>query len=93
MLTKVKWNEEKKEEENENEEKLAVEKVAGKENKCILLWEGNVTKPNFNGQFRFEGLPSEDAIRKYLNHRWSEHYWDMCKNYKEEDHTHELLPI
>ena len=48
-------------------------------------------KPNFNGQFRFEGLPSEEAIRRYLNHRWSEHFWDMCKNYKEEQMTNEML--
>jgi len=53
-------------------------------NKCYLVWEGAALKPNFNNQFRFEALGSEDAIRKYLNHRWSEQYWDMTKNHKEE---------
>jgi hypothetical protein len=40
-------------------------------------------KPNFQQQFRFEtNFTDETAIRKYLNHRWAEHYWDMIKKYK-----------
>jgi len=51
-------------------------------NGCLLVWQGAILKPNFQ-QFRFETMASEDAIRKYLNHRWSEHYWDMVCNFKE----------
>lgn len=48
-------------------------------------------KANFDGQFRFENFQEEAVIRKYLNHRWSEQYWDMCKTFKEEELTTDFL--
>jgi len=85
MMTRIKWNGEPEEENSEKKENAITTSDPSKPpNKCFLVWEGAALKPNFNNQFRFEALASEDAIRKYLNHRWSEQYWDMCKNYKED---------
>jgi len=89
MLKRIDWTktveseETQSDETEEKKEESAVKKDASK-NKCVLLWEGTILKQNFQ-QFRFETFPDEEAIRKYLNHRWSEHYWDMCKKHKEEE--------
>jgi len=60
------------------------EVVAKKNNTCSLVWEGSVLKTNFQ-QFRFETLSTEAAVRKYLNQHWSEHYFDLARNFKAEE--------
>jgi len=92
MLKRIDWSKSisdensedpKTEAETEKSESKAISTtVPGVPNKCVLVWEGTILKANFQ-QFRFESFPNEEAIRKYLNHRWSEHYLDMCVNFKE----------
>jgi U4/U6 small nuclear ribonucleoprotein PRP3 len=82
MTRRIKWNPEQEEDAADGKEKEAASNKP--ENKAVLVWQGTQLRPNFNNQFRFESLQSEDAIRKYLNHRWAEHYWEMCKTYKED---------
>ncbi len=55
----------------------------GANNKCWLVWMGSAPRANFDN-FRFEKLENEAALKKYLNMHWSEPYWNMCRDWKEE---------
>jgi U4/U6 small nuclear ribonucleoprotein PRP3 len=79
LLKRIDWNKTVNEEEKDTNHKENKQ-----ENSCELIWEGTILKPNFQ-QFRFETMTSEEQIRKYLNHRWSEHYWDMIKTAPKEE--------
>lgn len=80
MLSRIDWNKKA----NEDDVSATTQSNSGQVNKCTLIWEGTALKSNFQ-QFRFETFTSEAAVRKYLNQHWSEHYWDLAKNFKEED--------
>lgn len=77
MLNRIDWN---KTKEDETEEEVKNKK----HNQCDLVWEGTILKANFQN-FKFETPAGEAGVRKYLSGRWSEHYWDMCKNFKLEE--------
>eukprot|EP01117_Protostelium_nocturnum_P016088 TRINITY_DN6308_c0_g1_i1.p1 TRINITY_DN6308_c0_g1~~TRINITY_DN6308_c0_g1_i1.p1 ORF type:complete len:563 (-),score=225.09 TRINITY_DN6308_c0_g1_i1:325-2013(-) len=79
MMNRIDWN---KPKEVEGVEEAPQE--TPKDNVCDLIWEGTLLKANFQN-FRFESHPTEAEVRRYLNNRWSEHYWDMCKNYEKEE--------
>jgi len=64
-----------------NEEKMDVVKV---KNECNLVWEGVQLKPNFEN-FKIEVFNEESAVRKYLSHHWSEHFYGLVSNYKKEE--------
>lgn len=77
------------EEEPEGEStKMEVEPTTGdnatnpkRENRCDLIWEGEVRFAAFND---FQMRPyqnSELPIRKFLTDRGCVHYWDLAKNF------------
>jgi len=86
MLHRIDWTKSVKKDSEEGEE-ADITNGSGTElkvnNNCFLVWQGTILKPNFQ-MFRFETMTSEEAVRKYMNHRWSEHYWDMVCNFKED---------
>ncbi|KAF7811396.1 protein RDM16 isoform X1 [Senna tora] len=52
-------------------------------NKCSLVWQGSVAKPNFNRFFVHECM-TEAAARKIFADAGVGHYWDLAVNYVEQ---------
>lgn len=53
------------------------------ENKCALVWQGSVAKPNFD-KFLIQQCRTEAAARKYLADAGVGHYWDLAANFSED---------
>ncbi|EXX74299.1 Prp3p [Rhizophagus irregularis DAOM 197198w] len=51
-----------------------------KENKCVLIWEGEVKDRGFKG-FWFKTCPTEKIAKDYLRKHKGEHYWDLASKY------------
>ncbi|PKA51114.1 hypothetical protein AXF42_Ash010554 [Apostasia shenzhenica] len=52
-------------------------------NKCVLVWQGSVAKPNFN-RFLVHQCRSEAAARKIFADAGVPHYWDLSVNFSDE---------
>jgi len=52
-------------------------------NHAILVWSGLTAAQQFGGRFNFESCRSESMARSYLARMGIQHYFDMCKNYRE----------
>src|SRR5438552_18529573 len=51
-----------------------------KENKCSLIWKGEVKERGFKG-FWFKSCPTDNMAREYLKKHKAEHYWDLASKY------------
>ncbi|CAG8511816.1 6523_t:CDS:10 [Funneliformis caledonium] len=51
-----------------------------KENKCVLIWQGEVKDRGFKG-FWFKTCPTEKTAKDYLKKHKAEHYWDLASKY------------
>ncbi|CAI2164785.1 4760_t:CDS:10 [Funneliformis geosporum] len=51
-----------------------------KENKCVLIWEGEVKDRGFKG-FWFKTCPTEKTAKEYLKKHKAEHYWDLASKF------------
>ncbi|XP_045806622.1 protein RDM16-like isoform X2 [Trifolium pratense] len=74
MLRRINWSE-KEETEDSNDDKPA--------NKCVLVWQGNVAKQNFN-KFSVHDCITEAAARKVFVNAGVPHYWDHAVNYEDD---------
>lgn len=75
MLRRINWAaklEKDDEEEDEEEEKPP--------NKCVLVWQGSVAKPNFN-RFFIHDCRTEAAARKVFFDAGVGHYWELAANF------------
>ncbi|CAJ0764372.1 4034_t:CDS:2, partial [Entrophospora sp. SA101] len=54
-----------------------------KENKCSLIWEGEVKERGFKG-FWFKTSPTDNMAREYLKKHKAEHYWDLASKFTDE---------
>ncbi|GFP93068.1 U4/U6 small nuclear ribonucleoprotein prp3 [Phtheirospermum japonicum] len=81
MLRRIDWTAAvKKEEDAENdEEKKPL-------NKCVLVWQGSVAKPNFN-RFFVQECRTETASRRFFSDHGVAHYWDLAVNFTEDTIT------
>ncbi|CAJ2630446.1 unnamed protein product [Trifolium pratense] len=78
MLRRINWSDvskEKEEAEDSNDDKPA--------NKCVLVWQGNVAKQNFN-KFSVHDCITEAAARKVFMNAGVPHYWDHAVNYEDD---------
>ncbi|CAH9097443.1 unnamed protein product [Cuscuta europaea] len=79
MLRRIDWAAAVKTEEDgddEDEEKAV--------NKCVLVWQGSVAKPNFH-RFLVHEVRTEAAARKFFADAGVPHYWDLSVNFKDDD--------
>ncbi|CAJ2660662.1 unnamed protein product [Trifolium pratense] len=77
MLRRINWSDvskEKEETEDSDDDKPA--------NKCVLVWQGNVAKQNFN-RFSVHDCITEAAARKVFVDAGVPHYWDHAVNYED----------
>ncbi|PNX55618.1 U4/U6 small nuclear ribonucleoprotein Prp3 [Trifolium pratense] len=77
MLRRINWSDvskEKEETEDSDDDKPA--------NKCVLVWQGNVAKQNFN-RFSVHDCITEAAARKVFVDIGVPHYWDHAVNYED----------
>ncbi|CAJ2655165.1 protein RDM16-like [Trifolium pratense] len=51
-------------------------------NKCVLVWQGNVAKQNFN-KFSVQACITEAAAQKVFVNAGVPHYWDHAVNYED----------
>ncbi|WJX15471.1 Protein rdm16 [Trifolium repens] len=78
MLRRINWSDvskEKEEDEDSDDDKPA--------NKCVLVWQGSVAKPNFN-RFSVHDCITEAAARKVFVDAGVPHYWDQAVNYEDD---------
>jgi len=76
MLRRINWAEAVNEDEGgDNDEKPM--------NKCVLVWQGSVAKPNFH-RFSFHECVTEAAARKYFADAGVAHYWDLAVNFSDD---------
>ncbi|KAF8397575.1 hypothetical protein HHK36_016495 [Tetracentron sinense] len=52
-------------------------------NKCVLVWQGSVSKPGFN-RFLVHQCRTEAAARKVFSDAGVAHYWDLAVNFSED---------
>ncbi|MCO5602156.1 hypothetical protein L7F22_056284 [Adiantum nelumboides] len=78
MLQRIKWAAAVKES-DETVGEMASQQV----NKCVLVWQGSVAKPNFE-KFTVQQFRTEAAARKFLSDAKVGHYWDLASNFIEE---------
>ncbi len=86
MMKRIKWTGEDEmgeEEEEEEDEDMEEGDRKTKQKKCVLVWQGVSHKRSFR-TFRFEHCRSETAARKIFKDKNVPQYWDMCRNYREE---------
>lgn len=77
MLHRIKWATAVK----ENDE--ADNEGPQQRNRCVLVWQGSVAKPNFE-KFIVQQFRTEAAARKFLVDSCVGHYWDLAANFIEE---------
>ncbi|BBM98014.1 U4/U6 small nuclear ribonucleoprotein PRP3 [Marchantia polymorpha subsp. ruderalis] len=77
MLRRIKWETAVKEDDDNRPEGLQGV------NKCVLVWQGSVAKPNFD-RFLIQQCRSEAAARKYFADAGVGHYWDLAVNFPED---------
>ncbi|XP_051143329.1 protein RDM16 isoform X2 [Andrographis paniculata] len=53
-------------------------------NKCCLVWQGSVAKPNFS-RFFVQECRTEAAARKFFSDHGVAHYWDLAVNFTDEE--------
>ncbi|XP_061975415.1 protein RDM16-like isoform X1 [Populus nigra] len=76
MLRRINWAEAVNEDEGgDNDEKPM--------NKCVLVWQGSVAKPNFH-RFSLHECVTEAAARKYFADAGVAHYWDLAVNFSDD---------
>lgn len=78
MLQRIKWAAAVKESDETDNDKGPQE-----ENRCVLVWQGSVAKPNFD-KFTVQQFRTEAAARKFLVDSKVGHYWDLAANFIEE---------
>ncbi|MCO5560735.1 hypothetical protein L7F22_014355 [Adiantum nelumboides] len=78
MLQRIKWAAAVKES-DETVGEMGSQQV----NKCVLVWQGSVAKPNFE-KFSVQQFRTEAAARKFLSDAKVGHYWDLASNFIEE---------
>uniref|UniRef100_A0A5B7B7U0 Putative U4/U6 small nuclear ribonucleoprotein Prp3 n=1 Tax=Davidia involucrata TaxID=16924 RepID=A0A5B7B7U0_DAVIN len=67
----------------ENEDEDGDEDEDKPVNKCVLVWQGSVAKPNFN-RFFVQECRTEAAARKIFSDAGVAHYWDLAVNFTED---------
>jgi U4/U6 small nuclear ribonucleoprotein PRP3 len=81
MLKRINWaaavhNDDDNDDENDDEDEKPV-------NKCLLVWQGSVAKPNFH-RFMVHNCRSDAAARKVFSDAGVGHYWDLSVNFTED---------
>ncbi|CAG8768678.1 33344_t:CDS:10, partial [Gigaspora margarita] len=77
MLRRIDWSDTTRIGEGTSEQPADEPMEPPKENKCSLIWEGEVKDHGFKG-FWFKTCPTEKMARDYLRKHKSEHYWDLA---------------
>ncbi|RIB04737.1 pre-mRNA processing factor 3-domain-containing protein [Gigaspora rosea] len=80
MLRRIDWSDTTRIGEGTSEQPADEPMEPPKENKCSLIWEGEVKDHGFKG-FWFKTCPTEKMARDYLRKHKSEHYWDLACKY------------
>ncbi|KAK6136092.1 hypothetical protein DH2020_030197 [Rehmannia glutinosa] len=79
MLRRIDWTAAVKKEEDEMDDDEEEKPL----NKCVLVWQGSVAKPNFS-RFFVQECRTEAAARKYFLDHGVGHYWDLAVNFTED---------
>ncbi|KAK6156215.1 hypothetical protein DH2020_010463 [Rehmannia glutinosa] len=79
MLRRIDWTATVKKEEDEMDDDEEEKPL----NKCVLVWQGSVAKPNFS-RFFVQECRTEAAARKYFLDHGVGHYWDLAVNFTED---------
>ncbi|KAL5733366.1 hypothetical protein ACOSP7_032705 [Xanthoceras sorbifolium] len=80
MLRRIDWATAVKEEDEDEDDDENAEKPV---NKCVLVWQGSVAKPNFNRFFVHECM-TEAAAKKVFADAGVAHYWDLAVNFADD---------
>jgi len=91
MLRRIDWNTKTVGEDEAKEDGDSGVGKSQSENRCLLVWEGVVLKPNFKN-FRFTEVASETEARKLLREHSVEHFFDMAAALGSQASSSELLP-
>ncbi|KAI5075973.1 hypothetical protein GOP47_0008038 [Adiantum capillus-veneris] len=78
MLQRIKWAAAVKE-----SDETVGEMNSQQVNKCVLVWQGSVARPNFE-KFTVQQFRTEAAARKFLSDAKVGHYWELTSNFIEE---------
>ncbi|XP_038690243.1 protein RDM16 isoform X2 [Tripterygium wilfordii] len=78
MLKRINWADAVKEEDDDEDE--GDDKPV---NKCVLVWQGSVSKSSFN-RFSFHECITEAAARKVFVDAGVAHYWDLAVNFSDD---------
>lgn len=81
MLKRINWADAVVKEDNQNEENDNDDDKP--KNKCVLVWQGSVAKPNFH-RFLVHECRTENAARKVFSDAGVGHYWDLSVNFSDE---------
>ncbi|KAL3523748.1 hypothetical protein ACH5RR_016582 [Cinchona calisaya] len=79
MLRRIDWAAAMKNEGEDEEEDSGDAPV----NKCLLVWQGTIAKPNFK-RFSIHECRTEAAARKIFSDAGVSHYWDLAINFAED---------
>lgn len=90
MLRRIDWSDTTRLGEGSNEQDTDELMKPFKENKCALIWEGEVKERGFKG-FWFKTCPTEKMARDYLKKHKGEHYWDLASKYVSDEF--EVAPV
>ncbi|KAJ4719784.1 U4/U6 small nuclear ribonucleoprotein Prp3 [Melia azedarach] len=80
MLRRIDWAKAVNEDDDEDDKDEGADKP---ENKCALVWQGNVAKPSFN-RFSIHECMTEAAAKKVFTDAGVAHYWDLAVNFNED---------
>lgn len=80
MLNRIKWADAQHLQDDQAVESAAAPMIARGENKCTLIWEGDIVKQNFFS-FGFERNGTEAGARGFFAERGCEHYLDLAKSF------------
>lgn len=77
MLDRIKWNDVQSDSQNTQTDSEIKMDVASVENRCALVWQGEVTTQIFRN-FRVKQFDNETSSRKFFRELAIEHYWDLA---------------
>eukprot|EP00188_Purpureofilum_apyrenoidigerum_P004407 Plantae.Rhodophyta-Purpureofilum_apyrenoidigerum.ctg4976.p1 GENE.Plantae.Rhodophyta-Purpureofilum_apyrenoidigerum.ctg4976~~Plantae.Rhodophyta-Purpureofilum_apyrenoidigerum.ctg4976.p1 ORF type:complete len:540 (+),score=129.45 Plantae.Rhodophyta-Purpureofilum_apyrenoidigerum.ctg4976:194-1813(+) len=86
MLRRIDWLASVPTGDEENGNGIAETNNSKSENRCVLIWEGQISRPAFKN-FMATPIPTEDDARQIFRRRKVEQYWDSALAFPIDDET------
>mmetsp|Transcript_2139 Transcript_2139/g.6383 ORF Transcript_2139/g.6383 Transcript_2139/m.6383 type:complete len:540 (+) Transcript_2139:101-1720(+) len=86
MLRRIDWSAKAAVGEDGAENGVAEANSEKTENRCALIWEGQISRPAFKN-FMATPIPTEDDARQIFRRRKVEHFWDSALAFPIDDET------